>query len=133
MAHIPTELVDTVRARVDEGNACKRAVAELLAINAQLLILERRGARAAGGGRHTEGRAVSAPGTQGAAGAAAPPPCETPALRQIAESAQALFHEGKTDETWEFFLAALEAVLVQNRDLTLLVAKLRRAARGTTS
>ena len=76
---------------------------------------------------------MSAPGTQGAAGAAAPPPCETPALRQIAKSAQALFHEGKTDETWEFFLAALEAVLVQNRDLTLLVAKLRRAARGTTS
>ncbi len=49
------------------------------------------------------------------------------------ESAQALLQAGKIDETWEFFLSALEAVLVQNRDLTLLVAKLRRAARGTTS
>ena len=42
VAHIPTELVDTVRARVEQGNAYKRGVAELLAINAQLLILERR-------------------------------------------------------------------------------------------
>ena len=42
VAHIPTAVVDTVRARVDAGNAYKRAVAELLAINAQLLILERR-------------------------------------------------------------------------------------------
>lgn len=42
VAHIPTAMVDTVRARVDEGNAYKRAVAELLAINAQLLILKRR-------------------------------------------------------------------------------------------
>ena len=77
---------------------------------------------------------MSAPGTPGAAaGTAAPPPRETAALRQIAESAQALLQAGKTDETWEFFLSALAAVLVQNRDLTLLVAKLRRAARGTTS
>ena len=45
VAHIPTELVDTVRARVDEGNAYKREVAELLAINAQLLILARRARR----------------------------------------------------------------------------------------
>lgn len=45
VAHIPTAVVDTVRARVDEGNAYKRAVAELLAINAQLLILERRARR----------------------------------------------------------------------------------------
>ena len=40
--HIPTELLDAVRARVEQGNAYKRGVAELLAINAQLLILERR-------------------------------------------------------------------------------------------
>ena len=42
-----------------------------------------------------------------AAGTAAPPPRETAALRQIAESAQALLQAGKTDETWEFFLSAL--------------------------
>lgn len=45
VAHIPTTLVDTVRARVDAGNAYKRDVAELLALNAQLLILERRAER----------------------------------------------------------------------------------------
>lgn len=49
------------------------------------------------------------------------------ALRQIKESAQALLQEGKTDETWEFLLSALEAVLSRNCDLELLVAKLRRA------
>jgi len=40
--HIPTELVDEVRRRVEEGNAYKGGVAELMAVNAQLLILERR-------------------------------------------------------------------------------------------
>jgi hypothetical protein len=40
--HIPTELLDTVRARVKSGNAYKRAVAELMALNAQLLLLGRR-------------------------------------------------------------------------------------------
>lgn len=40
--HIPTELVDEVRRRVEEGNAYKSGVAELMAVNAQLLILERR-------------------------------------------------------------------------------------------
>lgn len=43
--HIPNELVDTVRQRVGEGNAYKSGVAELMAINAQLLILERRARR----------------------------------------------------------------------------------------
>jgi transposase len=55
------------------------------------------------------------------------------ALRQIRESAQALFAQGKVDETWELFLAALEAVLVKNRELELLVAKLRRERLGTKS
>lgn len=40
--HIPAELVDEVRRRVEEGNAYKGGVAELMAVNAQLLILERR-------------------------------------------------------------------------------------------
>ncbi len=43
--HIPTELVEAVRARVEQGNAYKRGVAELMALNAQLLILERRARR----------------------------------------------------------------------------------------
>ena len=59
-------------------------------------------------------------------GTAPPPKRETTALRQIRESAQALLREGKTEETWEFFLSALEAVLLRNTDLELLVAKLRR-------
>ena len=40
--HIPNELVKAVRRRVGQGNAYKSGVAELMAINAQLLILERR-------------------------------------------------------------------------------------------
>jgi transposase len=53
-----------------------------------------------------------------------------PALAQIRESAQALLAQGKVDETWEFFLAALDAVLVKNRELELLVLKLRRQRLG---
>ena len=40
--HIPTELVDAVQERVAQGKAYKEKVAELMAINAQLLVLERR-------------------------------------------------------------------------------------------
>jgi hypothetical protein len=40
--HVPDELVGDVRRRVKEGNAYKSGVAELMAINAQILILERR-------------------------------------------------------------------------------------------
>jgi transposase len=70
---------------------------------------------------------VSETATTGpAGGAAAPPKHEMAALRQIKESAQALLQEGKTEETWEFLLSALEAVLSRNSDLELLVAKLRR-------
>jgi len=58
---------------------------------------------------------------------------ELEALREVRESARALLAEGKVEETWEFFLAALEAVLLKNRDLELLVAKLRRARIGTKS
>jgi hypothetical protein len=41
VVHVPTETVDVVRARVELGNAFKAAVAELLAINAQLMVLDR--------------------------------------------------------------------------------------------
>jgi len=40
--HIPDELAGAVRRRVEQGNAYKNGVAELMAINAQILILERR-------------------------------------------------------------------------------------------
>lgn len=40
--HVPNELVGDVRRRLEEGNAYKSGVAELMAINAQILILERR-------------------------------------------------------------------------------------------
>ena len=40
--HIPSELVGAVRGRVEQGNAYKSRVAQLMALNAQLLILERR-------------------------------------------------------------------------------------------
>jgi transposase len=53
-----------------------------------------------------------------------------PTLAQIRESAQALLAQGKVDETCEFFLAALDAVLVKNRELELLVLKLRRERLG---
>jgi transposase len=55
------------------------------------------------------------------------------AVRQIAAVAKALLDQGRVDETWQLFLAVLETVLAQNRDLTLLVAKLRRAYGGTRS
>lgn len=53
-----------------------------------------------------------------------------PPLAQIRASAQALLAQGKVDETWEFFLAALDVVLVQHRELELLVRKLRRERLG---
>jgi hypothetical protein len=41
VVHVPTESVEAVRVRVDTGNAFKRGLAELLAINAQLMVLDR--------------------------------------------------------------------------------------------
>ena len=41
--------------------------------------------------------------------------------------------QGQVEETWELFLAALEAVLIKNRELELLVAKLRRERLGAKS
>ena len=58
--------------------------------------------------------------------ASATPRAELPALRQIRESAQAFLAQGQVDEAWAVFLAALEAVLVKNRELELLLTKLRR-------
>ena len=43
--HIPTELVDAVQERVAQGKGYKEAVAELMAINAQLLVIERRASK----------------------------------------------------------------------------------------
>src|SRR2546427_6198355 len=40
--HIPHELIDLVQERVAQGKAYKSGVAELMAINAQLLVFERR-------------------------------------------------------------------------------------------
>jgi hypothetical protein len=44
--HVPHDEVDVVRQRVEQGNDFKKAVAELMATNAQLLLLERRERRA---------------------------------------------------------------------------------------
>lgn len=41
VVHVPTEAVDAVRARVDLGNTFKSGIAEVLAINAQLMVLDR--------------------------------------------------------------------------------------------
>lgn len=43
--HIPEEILGAVRRRVEQGNAYKSGVAELMAVNAQILILERRARR----------------------------------------------------------------------------------------
>lgn len=51
-------------------------------------------------------------------------------LVQIRASAQALLAQGQIDEACELFLAALDAVLVKNRELALLVLKLRRERIG---
>lgn len=40
--HIPAEWVDTVRRRVEEGRGFKEAVAEVFALNALLLAIERK-------------------------------------------------------------------------------------------
>ena len=54
-------------------------------------------------------------------------------LEQVRESAQALLAEGQVEEAFDFFVSALGAVLRQNRDLELLVAKLRRERVGKRS
>jgi hypothetical protein len=57
-------------------------------------------------------------------------PASRPALAQIRANAEALFAQGKVDETWDFLLAALEAVLASHHELELLVLKLRRERLG---
>jgi hypothetical protein len=51
--HIPEELLEAVRSRLEEGNAYKSAVAELMAINAQLLIYRRRARKQQAGATRT--------------------------------------------------------------------------------
>jgi hypothetical protein len=41
VVHVPSEEVEAVQRRVEQGNQFKSQVAELLAINAQLMVLER--------------------------------------------------------------------------------------------
>jgi len=55
---------------------------------------------------------------------------EASPLAQIRASAQALLAEGQVDDACELCLAALDAVLVKNRELELLVLKLRRERLG---
>lgn len=55
------------------------------------------------------------------------------AIEQVKTSARALLEQGKTDEAWDFFISALEAVLDKNREMELLIAKLRRERLGTKS
>ena len=57
-------------------------------------------------------------------------PTPRPPLAQIRDTAQALLAQGQVDETWDFLLAALDAVLIKNRELELLVLKLRRERIG---
>ena len=64
---------------------------------------------------------------------APPPRVEIAALRPIRESAQALLAQGQVDEACEVLLSALQAVLVKNRELELLLAKLRRERIGRHS
>ena len=47
VVHVPSDAVEAVRRRVDEGNAYKSAVAEVLAINAQVMVLDRQARRRA--------------------------------------------------------------------------------------
>lgn len=54
-----------------------------------------------------------------------------PAFEQVREAAQAMLAEGRSEEAFEFLLAALAAVLTQSRELELLVAKLRRVGRSS--
>lgn len=58
---------------------------------------------------------------------------EPQALRQVRESALAMLREGKAEESFEYLLSALEAVLVKSQELELLVTKLRRASWGGKS
>jgi transposase len=55
------------------------------------------------------------------------------ALQQMRESAQTLLRQGKVDESYELLLSALEAMLVKNHELELLLAKLRRERIGRHS
>ncbi|MCI0432334.1 MAG: transposase, partial [Gemmatimonadetes bacterium] len=54
-------------------------------------------------------------------------------IEQIRTAAQALLSEGRTEDAFEYFLAALAAVLRKNTELELLLAKLRRERAGTRS
>jgi transposase len=71
--------------------------------------------------------------TSGAADVSQTAAAEPAALRQVQESARALLAEGKVEEAFEFFVAALAAVMHRSRELELLVAKMRRQQYGKRS
>jgi hypothetical protein len=56
--------------------------------------------------------------------------CPRRGLAEIRASAEALLAAGQVDETCEYLLATLDAVLTSHRELELLVLKLRRARLG---
>jgi transposase len=58
---------------------------------------------------------------------------ESHALQQIRDAAQGLLTEGRTEEAFEYFEAALAAVLRRNAELEQLLAKLRRERLGSRS
>ena len=41
VVHVPSDAVDAVRRRVEAGHAFKSGVAEVMAINAQVMVLDR--------------------------------------------------------------------------------------------
>ena len=56
VVHVPGDTVEEVQQRVAAGNAFKSAVAELMAINAQLMVLERQAAKHAAAMRKRRAR-----------------------------------------------------------------------------
>jgi hypothetical protein len=56
VVHVPGDTVDDVQQRVAAGNAFKSAVAELMAINAQLMVLERQAEKQAAAARTRRAR-----------------------------------------------------------------------------
>lgn len=61
----------------------------------------------------------------------ADPGAAAPAFAQVRETAAQMVSEGRTEETVDFLLSALAAVLEKSRELELLLAKMRRMGRSS--
>ena len=61
------------------------------------------------------------------------PAASTGSPEDVRTNAQALVAEGRTDEAFDLFVAALGAVLDKNRELSLLIHKLRSERTGKRS